>query len=420
MSSCTTRTHRGRATWLSTGAGSALLLLLLGVGRPAEAIPAFARSHNFSCTTCHQPFPRLKPYGEEFAGNAFAPSDAEGMPPRYFLDVGDDALALLRDLPLGVRADLYADVQAGRDDRDDGFTDLKVPYGIKLLSGGRIAKNVGYYFYFYMSERGEVAGLEDAYLHFHQPFDLPVDLLIGQFQVSDPLFKRELRLTFQDYLLYKVRPGRSLTNLTYDRGLLLTTSLPTGTDLTAILVNGNGLGEADAREDYDFARGKLAMGRISQDLGPLRLGFFVFGGTEEQAPERGVSLQTNAPLLWGPDLTLAVERFELNVQYLRRHDDNPWFLPVRGETPREGITTDGLLGELLVDLTGNGGPVWLVVLANWVDSDEDRHDVQAYTGSLTWLWRSNLRLLAEYTYTRDRGGVQVDEHRGTLGLVSGF
>ena len=38
----------------------------------------------------------------------------------------------------------------------DAETDLQLPWGLKLLSGGPVTRNVGYYFYFYMSEAGEV------------------------------------------------------------------------------------------------------------------------------------------------------------------------------------------------------------------------------------------------------------------------
>ena len=41
---------------LALAAAAALLAPL-----DAEAIPAFARKYKVSCTTCHAPFPRLKP-----------------------------------------------------------------------------------------------------------------------------------------------------------------------------------------------------------------------------------------------------------------------------------------------------------------------------------------------------------------------
>jgi hypothetical protein len=46
-------------------------LALIFLATDALAIPAFARKYDMSCTTCHAPFPKLKPFGEEFAGNGF-------------------------------------------------------------------------------------------------------------------------------------------------------------------------------------------------------------------------------------------------------------------------------------------------------------------------------------------------------------
>jgi hypothetical protein len=42
-----------------------------------DAIPAFARRYKISCTTCHAPIPKLKPYGDEFAGNGFVIPEEE-------------------------------------------------------------------------------------------------------------------------------------------------------------------------------------------------------------------------------------------------------------------------------------------------------------------------------------------------------
>jgi len=55
----------------------AAMLLLVALSPPAEAIPAFARRHKISCTTCHAPIPKLKPYGDEFAGDGFMMPEEE-------------------------------------------------------------------------------------------------------------------------------------------------------------------------------------------------------------------------------------------------------------------------------------------------------------------------------------------------------
>jgi len=385
--------------------------------RPSEAIPAFSRKHGISCSDCHNPFPRLREYGKQFIANAFAPGDQE-MPPHYFQDVGDDKLSLLSYLPLSVRADLYFDMRMRTDGRKgDGFSDFKLPWGLKLLSGGRIADDIGYYFYFYLNERGEVSGVEDAYIHFNDIFGTPLDIMVGQFQVSDPLFKRELRMTFQDYLVYKVKPGQSQTTLTYDRGLIITAGFDFGLDLTGIIANGNGKGEADINRDFDMDKFKHFMLRVSQKLGPVRFGFFGYYGKEELHNEDDDQRWSNELNIWGPDITLWLGRAMLNVQYLQRRDIRPDPDTTRQRSP---ILTHGIMAEGIVDLLGDPAEMFVVLLFNWVDSESAELKQEAYTANFSWLLRTNIKLMAEYTFARLVDGVEKKEHRATLGIVTGF
>ena len=131
---------------------------------------------------------------------------------------------LMRELPFALRLEGYGRWKPGARCK----TDMQWPYLVKLLSGGQIAKDVSYYFYFFFGERGEVAGLEDAFIMFNNVFNTELDVYLGQFQVSDPLFKRELRLTLEDYQIYRVKPGFSSANLTYDRGVMVDLRLSDG------------------------------------------------------------------------------------------------------------------------------------------------------------------------------------------------
>ena len=45
---------------------------------------------------------------------------------------------------------------------------------------------------------------------FNNVFGSELDISVGQFQVSDPLFKRELRLPFEDYQVYSIEEFTSL------------------------------------------------------------------------------------------------------------------------------------------------------------------------------------------------------------------
>src|SRR6056297_1998713 len=133
-----------------------ILILVLFTAQSILAIPAFARRYRISCTTCHATFPRLKPYGDDFAGDGFVIEEEER--DRDYVSAGDDLLWLNRDFPLAMKFEAYMIA----DDEGDINNDLQIPWGMKLLSGGALYKDISYYVYFYMSERGEVAGIEDA------------------------------------------------------------------------------------------------------------------------------------------------------------------------------------------------------------------------------------------------------------------
>jgi hypothetical protein len=101
-----------------------------------------------------------------------------------------------------------------------------------------------------------------------------VALLAGRFQVSDPLFKRELRLELEDYQVYRVRVGDTRADLTYDRGVMALYSSWEGGDVAVQVLNGRGLEPAGENPRFDRDPWKNVALRYSHELGPLRLGAF--------------------------------------------------------------------------------------------------------------------------------------------------
>lgn len=376
------------------------------------AIPAFARRHKISCTTCHAPIPKLKPYGAEFAGNGFIMKEDEKA--RDYISAGDDLLWLNKDFPVGVRFDAYAIY-----DQDHSVEfDLQSPWGLKLLSGGTLYKNIGYYFYFYMSERGEVAGVEDAYVHFDNIFGSNLDVMVGQFQTSDPLMKRELRLTFEDYMIYKTSTGLSRTNLAYDRGVMLVYGIEkTGTDLVGLVVNGNGKAEAGEDKKFDDDGYQNFGFRISQGIGDfMSVGGYYYSGREKRLIQNIYPVNPkNEITYFGPDLNLTVSKFELTAQYLVRKDTNPFFLDptivdLAGDLEHE---TTGIVAELIFSPQLDRSRFYFTGLYNKIDSDLEKYETATLSG--TFLVARNLRLMAEFT--RD---LEYDQNRVTFGMVSGF
>jgi hypothetical protein len=388
----------------------AFVLTLIPLDR-IEAIPAFARKYKISCSTCHVAIPKLKAYGDEFAGNGFLLPDGEE-PKRAYVNTGDESLSLLKELPLAVRFDAY--IQAA--DRDNVKTDLEVPYGLKLLSGGPISNHISYYFYFYISERGEVAGIEDALLYFNNIGNTSLDLTVGQFQISDPLFKRELRLTFEDYQIYRIRPGNSELNLTYDRGLIASYGFDFGTDVIGMVVNGNGIKEAGDDRLFDLDNNKTFAFRLLQSFDFLSVG--LFGLTGKETVNDSVRVDNNI-VIFGPDLSIGNEFIELNAQYLYREDDNVLF--ETGNTVK--TKSRGAFAELTYMPNADQSLFLYTFLYNYVDSEDDFNDYQTATFSISHMAARNIRFLAEFTYDfldKDKIISGPKGHRFTIGAVTAF
>jgi hypothetical protein len=287
--------HSKRYTPAIPGFDSALLifivlmLLIIVIPSKSDAMPVFARKYDMSCNTCHAAFPKLNEFGEQFA------SDNMRLP--NWKDTtksgGDDMLALPDSVPLALRTQAFAqkreasviDVVTG--DEVSADTDIQSPYLIKLLSSAPLSDHITYYFYAIFAEKGDNGAVivEDAWFSHDDVFGTDVGMMLGQFQVSDLMFAREVRLTFQDYMVYR------MAGLTYDRGVLFDyTAGPV--DLALGWVNGNGIEEnltinspGYKRPDhlFDNDSGKALFGRIGTDIGGVGIGLFGYSGSQKDA-----------------------------------------------------------------------------------------------------------------------------------------
>jgi hypothetical protein len=385
------------------------LIILTNVASDVLAIPAFARKYNMTCKTCHSPFPALKDYGNDFAGNGFQLKDKDA--PRYYVDTGEEDLSLIRDFPLAARLEGYITYNQGQSEQSDFYA----PVLFKILTGGAITNDISYYVY-YILESGEVGKIEDAWFMFNNLFGSELDFTIGQFQVCDPLFKRELRLTRDDYYIYKVNPGLSMVDLTYDRGIMLGYGFETGTDLVLEVVNGSGIGEEFFSGTFDSDKYKNLFGRVSQDAGEhFRIGAMGYWGKEEQVyydlNEEEYLYPQNELWMLGGDATISVDPLELNLQYIERNDDNPDFYI----DEKVVIKTRGAFGELIFRPEGDESDWYSVALFNWIESDQSDLNLKQLGIHFGYLLRRNIRLVAEYSqnFTNKYGTIG-------LGFVTAF
>ncbi len=396
-------------------------ILFIAIIQEGRAMPGFARKYRFTCQTCHSPFPRLKPYGEEFAANGF--KLPEGEPPRSQIDTGDDMLLLVRDFPIGVRIDVFGTYDP---DEEETKSDLKTPYILKLISGGPITESISYYFYFFFSERGEVAGVEDAFLYMVDLFGTGFSLTVGQFSVADPLYKAELRLTVENYEVFKYQPARSFANLKYDRGIILEYGFGFGLDLLVQVINGNAIDPADEEtKSFDNDDFKNVMYRASQDFKVIRIGGFGYWGREKNTPDDlSTDYATNQLTYYGGDASLPLGPIEINFLYLYREDSNGYFTEIEQE-----VKSKAYMVEAHFFPDGDRSRWILTALYNDFDSDfidaegVETLDYRSGTLSLTILLARNARLTTEYTYifkNFSRGEDFKDYQKYPLGLIAAF
>jgi hypothetical protein len=276
-----------------------------------------------------------------------------------------------------------------------------------------------------------VAGLEDAYLQFNDVFGSGADLIAGQFQLSDPLFKRELRLEYEDYMPYRVRVGDVRTDLTYERGIMARRTAWKGSELYVQVVNGRGLDQATEELNYSNQTPKNVGVRLSQDVGPFRIGGYGYAGKEKLAN----GMESTVRVV-GPDATLPLGRtVELNLQYLYRRDGNPFFLdacavadPRCDATAADPFKTkvDSYMGEVLFTPPWAGGRFFFTALYNRVESDRPVFTLRVGEPGFMSLFESagvtaqylrarNLRFMAEV----DRD-LRANRFRLTTGFVTAF
>lgn len=390
----------------------AAAVLLLISGERCNAIPAFARKYQISCQVCHSPaIPRLKAFGDDFAGNGFRMTDYES--PRYFIPVGDEKLSLFRELPLAIRMDGFASYNFN----DAGTADFASPFVLKILSGGELSDKLSYYFYFLFNERGSIAGVEDAFLMYHDLFSTGINFYIGQFQSSDPLFKGELRYTLEPYQIYGSTPGNTTANLKYDRGIILEKGFKTGTTVIGEILNGCGIGEAGEGYLFDKDKYKNFMLRINQSIGKsVSLGFFAYTGKEVLSDPSGFYPNiTDNLMMIGPDISVDFgEKLIINMQYVRRTDSKVF--SEFGAIGYNDILTEGGFAEVIYSPKGDMSKWYLTGLFNLVESNLDELDYRSATLHAGYLLRRNVRLVSEYTqqFSGESHG------RVNVGFVSAF
>jgi len=393
-----------------------VIFLMVWFAPPTSANPVFAKRFKVPCSFCHVAFPKLNSFGNLFAGNGYK---FPGMEVKtIFESFGDPNLLLENPLGLGVRVDSFLRY---RNDTSVAV-DFETPAVAKLFFQGYLTQDTVFYSYFLFNEGGEVVGLEDAFLYFNNIIgNENLDIIVGQFQVMDPVRAREQRLTFRDLPLYTTSFSRDAFKLTYQRGILI--SYGKGpVQVFGGVVNGNGIGAKDTNGNFDADTFKDPFGRII--LAPVAwgsLGAYVYYG--DHSPITLATGPTNTMARHnyfyrvGPDFQIQpTQQWSLRGQLLYGRDSNPTFTT---GTPMP-VHHYGSWVELDYHYSPT---ITAVVLHNLLRSKDDpTKDVNSLTGNVTYYWRTNVKSTVEFTYDIQQTSAfhTAKTHEGVIGLVFGF
>jgi hypothetical protein len=313
-------------------------------------------------------------------------------------------LALPDSVPLALRTQAFVqareaeaiNVETGESLSAD--TDFQSPYLIKLLSSAPLSDHISYYFYAILGEKGENGSIivEDAWFSHDDLFGSGIGVQLGQFQVSDLMFPREVRLTFQDYMVYR------MAGLTYDRGAMF--GIPAGPiDLSLGLVNGNGIEENHTinspgykRPDHMFDKdsGKAVFGRIGGDISGINIGLFGYSGTQKNTINVGTESgeRDTDKISYGIDLSGKIGD---NTYWFTQLLQNEW-----NEFITEGTEYSWYGGFIGIDYIHSDQWAYSL-LYNYTNADDFKNTDTIYEG----IDMNTLTLTAAYYFMRNVKGV---------------
>jgi hypothetical protein len=182
--------------------------IIMGQNPTAQAIPAFARKYQTSCSTCHNDFPELNDFGEAFKKRGFKfPKDDETFVKEPPLLLGAPATREMfpkmlypgeipGNIPISFRYEGFASLNSKRP-LNLGFlprTDLFAPNTFTIIAAGSMGQNISFWVDDDLSVGGSGAngGLGDGYLKINDishyvglPRD-SINIRFGQFELPLP------------------------------------------------------------------------------------------------------------------------------------------------------------------------------------------------------------------------------------------
>ena len=409
-----------------------LAAALLVLSQSLSAIPAFARKHSFNCNMCHVGYPKLNDWGQRFRDNGYQVPGQEGMEKTVFQTA----------VPLAIRTTAGGTLYSNSQGTTTGFH----LYGLDMLAGGVLHKNISFLFIYtpridepsadYTGSGGgsnpaQLAALESANLVFSNLIQDKLNLRIGRFEPAFQLLSaKRLYYILAPYELCGFRGSLNGFDFSANQlGIEATGRFKPGIKYALGYINGSG-GDPDNStfKDVYFAVSKT-FGQGEGQTAGHRVGVFAYLGWQPTnftgtivSPVGDINGTENKSFYrLGGDASLNWKTFNLlgmafgGVDNRAFNDVDPTldykFWGGAAELDWAGLPDNRLVGSLLY---------------NWVrpPSYNPVHRIDAYSALVRYYlgsWSAvDVAIHAEFTHRRSGSAGQIKENLFTLLLDFAF
>ena len=380
-----------------------LILLLQFVFTNANAIPAFARKNNISCTVCHAAWPSLNAVGRSYKENGYRFSPIQTPQVKITEDLKWD-----ESLPASVLL-----VSRPYDKKDSGDTKLRALHEAELMIAGPMGEKMSGFFELEAEDEvtndiGLDAGIHAAQLTYNHSRSLNLQFGYQSLLAFDPYltYSAHTRMTrghlsvidqgfggadndarLRDSRQNVIAYGRPIDNLFYGVSLSGVGGDSEGEDASTIT----------ARFAYDVKPGLM--------LGLLSISGSCPAGATNCTVERDYART-------GIDFQLELERLIISGAILNATDDNA--------TATAEVENDAQYVQVLYTNNSNGRSNWapLIRIDNYEKSG-GAETIDELTLGFNYYFTDNVRGMLEY-WDRSGGGTTADDDRLTLQLFAAF
>ena len=349
-----------RAGYQKSRLAALLMLAFLGVAfvilssAPAHAIPAFARKYGLPCSACHEAWPKLNSFGQNFKDNGYQLNNDRDSPiwlnPSYW--------------PVAMRITPhwhYESASRQPVDSGDGTVEQTIKSsgfdltGIDILAAGTLGKNVSFLLVPSIDGVEGTVGFESANVRIDNIKGSPwLNFKFGKFELDGPLSEKRM-MSFSNtggaYQLYHFVPAGDINDFTVGENQLgvelMGHSLDDHTRYAASLISstdGN-LGLPGGRSYDGFVH--LSQGFMAGKLGLQRVGVFGVTGlrptyflTSDGEPIPGTGRGNRSFYRAGAYGSLYIGKFDLTGVYQRANDN----VFLANATPSNGELPEGAQG----------------------------------------------------------------------------